>query len=192
MSDDFLRERRDSLVEEFFHKESIRKIAALRAKLGAQKTREELRRASSVTDEGLLEKLVEIGLTAETVAALSLVPLVHVAWADGKVQPEERDAILRAAEGKGVERGSPPFDLLTSWLEKGEPPDLYKTWSRYVGALLAKLTPEQGRVLRRQIMSFARSVAEAAGGFMGLKRVSHPEEQALEQIDAAFRDRSSR
>jgi hypothetical protein len=186
VSRDFLRERKDSLVEEFFHKEEAKKVAALRKKLEAQETREELKKASCVTDDAVLDRLIELGITAETVAALSLVPLVYVAWADGKVQPEEYDAILEAAQTKGIEKDSDTMSVLSAWLEKGAPPQLYETWVGYVKALRENLEPEQCEALRDQIVGFARSVAEAAGGFLGIGKVSGEEKQALDDIAAAF------
>jgi len=39
----------------------------------------------------------------ETVLALQLVPLAAVAWADGKIEPREREAVLKAAAAQGIE-----------------------------------------------------------------------------------------
>ena len=74
-----------------------------------------------MTDDAVLDKLVELGLKPNTIAALSLVPLIEVAWADGEIQDNERTAILQGAHGKGLEEGTDGYELLQTWL-KGKPP----------------------------------------------------------------------
>ena len=55
----------------------------------------------AVADDAVLEKLANFGMDASTLAALSLAPLVLVAWADGEVDAKERDAVLAAAAEVG-------------------------------------------------------------------------------------------
>ncbi len=95
-----LEERGRALEDEFFHKENTAKLAAMKAKLESQSNKEELRKASGMTDDDVLDRLVALGMRADTIAALSLVPLVAVAWADGEIQDDERSAILQGAHGK--------------------------------------------------------------------------------------------
>src|SRR5687768_6259385 len=113
-----LEERGRALENQFFEKENQKKLEAMRAKEAAQATREDLRKASGMTDDAVLDKLVALGLKTNTIAALSLVPLIEVAWADGEVQDNERNAILQGAHGKGLEQGSDGYELLQSWLRK--------------------------------------------------------------------------
>ena len=82
MADNTLEERGRALENQFFDKENKAKLAAMKSKLEGQQTREELRKASGMTDEAVLDKLVSLGLRGNTIAALSLVPLIYVAWAD--------------------------------------------------------------------------------------------------------------
>ncbi len=189
MTDDFLADRRNALVDEFFKKEEAKKLTKYRMELAAQKTREELRRASAISDEGLLDQLTKIGLSADTLTALALAPLVHVAWADGKLQSKERDAILRAAASKGVDGNAPAAHLLNAWLsEAPKPPDaLFATWKAYIGALKKVLEPDQLLRLETQVVGFAKEVAAAAGGFLGVGAVSSSEKRALGEIEAAFK-----
>jgi hypothetical protein len=182
MSEEFLDERRDALENEFFHKEDQKKIEALRDSAG----KDELRRVSGMTDDAVLDQLVSLGLSGKTVAALSLVPLIWVAWADGVIQDNERVAILNAAHGKGLEEGSPGYTLLESWLAKKPDDTLFGAWEQYIKTLARQLNDEQNRLLRTQIVNFARVVAESAGGFLGIGRVSGSEEKVLARIGHAF------
>src|SRR5215510_11969848 len=158
----------------------------MKQKLDSQASKDELRKASGMSDDAVLDRLVALGLRANTIAALSLVPLIEVAWADGEIQDNERNAILQGAHGKGLEKGSDGYELLQSWLKKRPQPSLIEAWEAYIKALTGQLNEEQNRLLKNQIVGFAKMVAAAAGGFLGIGRVSKSEEKVLARIEAAF------
>lgn len=187
MTKDAMEERRSALEDEFFHKQDQAKLEAMKGKLEAQATKEELRKVSGMTDDGVLDKLVSLGLTAKTVAALSLVPLIAVAWADGSIQDSEREAILHGAAGKGLEQGSPGFTLLENWLAKKPDDGLFMAWELYIKSLTSQLNDEQTRLLQKQILNFSSLIAGSAGGFLGIGKVSGSEEKVLARIEAAFK-----
>lgn len=186
MSELTLEDRARALENQFYEKENKEKLAAMKEKLDAKSSRDELRKASGMTDETVLDQLVALGLKANTIAALSLVPLVQVAWADGEIQDNERTAILQGAHGKGLEEGTDGYELLQTWLKKAPGPDLFSAWEAYIKALAAQLNDEQNRLLRNQIVGFAKMVAAAAGGILGFGKVSSSEEAVLTRIEAAF------
>jgi hypothetical protein len=186
VSDNTLEERGRALENQFFDKENKAKIAAMKEKLDAQQTREELRKASGMSDDAVLDKLVELGLRANTIAALSLVPLIAVAWADGEIQDNERTAILQCAHGKGLEQGTDGYELLQTWLKTKPSEDLFAAWESYIKALASQLNEEQNRLLKNQIVGFAKMVATSAGGLLGFGKVSGSEEKMLQRIEAAF------
>lgn len=181
-----LEERGRALENQFYDKQDKEKLAAMKGKMDAQKSREDLRKASGMTDDAVLDKLVELGLRANTIAALSLVPLIEVAWADGEIQDNERTAILQGAHGKGLEQGTDGYELLQTWLKSKPDPALYEAWESYIKALAGQLNDEQNRLLRNQIVGFAKMVAAAAGGFLGIGKVSASEEKSLAKIEHAF------
>jgi hypothetical protein len=181
-----LEERGRALEDQFYEKENREKLAAMKHKLDAQHSKEELRKASGMSDDAVLDRLVTLGLKANTIAALSLVPLIEVAWADGSIQDNERTAILQGAHGKGLEQGSDGYELLQTWLKKRPGEELFTTWEAYIKALSAQLNDEQNRLLKNQIVGFAKMVAAAAGGILGFGKVSASEEQVLTRIETAF------
>jgi len=185
---DFLQDRKESLEEEFFHKLQSQQIAALRAELDRKQSRDELRAASGIADEAVLDQLIALGLSGTTTAALSMVPLVWVAWADGTVNEKERSAVLQAAHERGIEEGSATNQLLAGWLERRPGAQLFDAWAGYARALAQTLIPAQRTQLVEQIVGLARRVAESAGGFLGMHKISKEEEAALSAITSAFGD----
>lgn len=181
-----LDERRQALEEAFFRKQD----AALRAQIQAARehasAREALAAHSPRADAELLDRLVELGIRVESLAALMLVPLVEVAWADGTMDPREREAVLNAAAASGVEPESPSHALLESWTSERPPAALYASWSAYVASLCRELSADHRWHLEEQLLGRARSVARAAGGFLGLAKVSKPEEEVLARLEQAF------
>jgi hypothetical protein len=181
-----LEDRGKALENQFYDKENGEKIAAMKGKLDTQRSKDDLRKASGMSDDAVLDQLVSLGLSGNTIAALSLVPLIEVAWADGAVQANERTAILQGAHGKGLESGSAGYELLETWLHASPPPALFGAWEAYIKALAAQLNDEQNRLLRNQIVGFAKMVAASAGGIFGIGKVSASEEKVLHRIEAAF------
>jgi hypothetical protein len=188
-----LEERGRALENQFYEKENQEKLAAMRKeltasddKLSAKQSKDELRKASGMSDDAVLDQLVALDLHANTIAALSLVPLIQVAWADGEIQDNERVAILQGAHGKGLEDGTAGYALLQTWLDKKPSSELFTAWEAYIKALAAQLNDEQNRLLKNQIVGFAKMVAAAAGGILGFGKVSSSEEAVLHRIEAAF------
>ena len=186
MADNVLEARRIALEESFFRKENER----LRERMGAEREREAARRALAselgVNDEALLDRLLELGIRIDTIEALALAPLAFVAWADGKMEPRERDAVMKGAEGSGIAPGSPGYALLETWTKQPPPAELMESWRGYIQALVGELSADQRDALEERILGRAHAVAEAAGGFLGLAKVSKEEEAMLAELKRAF------
>lgn len=187
MNKEFLGERRAALEEEFFARQNEQLKRALREQESHDSRRDSLAEASGVDDAGVLEHLLALDISAETFAALRLVPLVETAWADGRVDDKEREAILAAARRvtKLKQRG-PAHQLLESWLTERPSPRLVEAWTEYVTALCATLDEQAREQLRTEIMGAARGVAEAAGGILGVHGTSKAEQAKLEALARAF------
>ena len=188
MSNELFGDRRKSLEEEFFRRQDAALLAQRRTEEERRAARAALAAASHITDEALLDQLVAFGISADTLTALSLVPLVEVAWADGRVEDAEKQAILAAARAAGLEETSPGHKLLASCLSERPQTGLRKMWGQYITSICTTLSAEERDALKTELLQQARSVAEAAGGFMGLgSKVSSKEEALLAEIAAAFK-----
>jgi hypothetical protein len=144
---EILRDRGQSLEDEFFRREDQRLMERLSELKAVEATREALGKASGITKPAVLETLMELGIRAETIAALSIVPLVEVAWADGALDAKERRAIVERA---AVNRDSTAGALLEAWLDAAR--------------------------LKTGLLERARAVATATGGLFGVgSRISASE-----------------
>ncbi len=187
MPDDFLGDRKKALEESFFARENARLVEKLRAEQRQKSARETLAALSGIADPALLDLLLAQGIDAETWLAVSLVPLVEVAWADGQVEAAERRAVLAAAAANGVLPGTPSHALLEGWLATRAAEGLLQAWGEYTVALCARLPAAERESLKRQVVGRARAVAEAAGGILGLgRKVSAREEEVLRELEKAF------
>jgi hypothetical protein len=131
-------------------------------------SRAALEKASGITNQAILEKLLELNVHAETVAALALVPLIQVVWADGHLDDKEREAVLSAAQSSGLTQGTVEYDLLEGWLSRQPDRNLLAAWQGYIEGLCEQLNEEERESLKNEWMGRARAVAEASGGILGL------------------------
>jgi len=184
---DFLGDRRASLENAFFAEQD----AALRRRMAQSEStkvkKAALSEASGIKDDAVLDTLLGAGVTGETLLAMSLVPLVAVAWADGSIDRKEHAAIMSAAESAGVDRASPNHELLNGWLAKKPSRELVNTWKQYVSALIGTMDEKSRQTLKDELLGRAETVAKAAGGFLGLTGgMSEEERQVLQDLRAAF------
>jgi hypothetical protein len=189
MSADSLSDLGNTLTESFY-KGLDRKaiLSAIRNKKKTLSAREMVVAIWGITDGAVLNKLVELGLTADTVAAISLTPLVEVAWADGKLDKKERAAVLEAAQQYGLEPGDVSYLLLEGRLGERPDPDLMETWRAYIRLMSKILDAEALGAVRGELIARARKVAEASGGILGLgSKVSKEELAVLDELEQAFR-----
>ncbi len=183
-----LSERSRTLMDEFFHKEDLKLIAKLREIQELQQTKDALAKASGIKNETILKKLAELKIDPAVLTALTLVPLVEVAWADGEVDDKERAAVLAAAEKQGIQKDSTNYALLEQWITKRSEPRLMKAWSLYVEGLCSELSQAQVNALKVEVMTNARQIAESSGGFLGMgMKISAKEDQVLKKLEQSFK-----
>ena len=184
--DELFGDRRKALEEEFFRKQNQQLVERLRAAEGKKAVKEALARVHSHLDDPTLDRLVELGMRPETFAVIWLVPPIAVAWADAKIDERERKAILAAAESKGLNANLPGYALLQDWLSRAPDPKLVQLWEDYVATLCHSMTAEQRESFKDEVLGLARSIAEAAGGLLGLAKISAAEERLLARLGKAF------
>jgi hypothetical protein len=180
-------QRRRALEDAFFAEQDRKLRDKLVAADQTAARRTALTETSGITDPQVLDRLMALDIGPETLAALSLVPLVLVAWADGTIEDKERTAVLKAAAEGHVAQGSTGYELLAGWLKQPPPAALFETWSHYTKAVAAPLDAAHRAGLRDELLGRAKRVAESAGAFLGLgTAVSAAEAAVLRKLEAAF------
>src|SRR5262245_21953536 len=173
-----------TLEDAFFSRENAELLADLRAKTGKEGRKDRLREVVKIKDEAFLNRLDTLGIEPQTVLAVVLIPLVFVAWADGKLDERERAAILEAARGRGIEGESAARKLLAGALEHPPNPRLLVLWKDFVKRLWGRFTADERWEMRKHVLHSAREVAEAAGGILGLtSKISAEERRVLEEME---------
>jgi tellurite resistance protein len=154
-----------------------------------KETKQALAAVSGINDDLVLEKLIALDLRPETLASISLVPLIEIAWADGDVDQKEKDAILSAVSKFGWTADSLNYELLDQWLKNKPSESLLTAWKHYVDAVCHKMTNEEVAHFKKEIMAHVTVVAEAAGGFLGIGKISAEEQNMITQLESAFRNK---
>jgi hypothetical protein len=185
-SDNVFGDRRRALEDSFFHDRDKLLLEKMKMELETIEAHKHLAHVSGILDEQVLANLVKAGVRAETLAAITLIPLVEVAWADGAMSDEEREAVLKAAAETGINPGSAAHGLLEQWLRVRPDVRIKASWKEYVRELAKMMPADAIATMRENLIGRARRVAEATGGFLGLtSKISQVEQAALDEFERA-------
>lgn len=185
MTDPF-QHREQTLENRFFYAEDQKLLQKIRDEEQAETGRQKLAKATGIDDEAVIQELLSYGIRAESLVALSLVPLIFVADADHDLDEKEQDAILDAAIDAGLEPDSASHELLALWLTREPDQELLEAWRHYIQSLCHSLPKEQIAKMQADILKRCRHVAEVSGGFLGRGGISGPEREMLGHIESAF------
>ena len=144
MGEHVLQDRERALENAFFARQEQALLEKLREGERSKSRKEAIAAASGIQDDAVLDKITALGLGPETVAALALVPLALVAWADGSLDARERAAVMEAARDAGVTANGEAARLLDTWLAAPPGADLKAAWRGYAAALAAGLDESRG------------------------------------------------
>lgn len=183
----FLQVRRQALEEEFFARHNAKLVEEFNKEKVKSEKKKEFSKILGIKDDEILEELHELQMTTNSLCALSIVPLVQVAWADGKIDEKEKEAIMKAAVENGVKKGEDSYELLQDWLFHEPSANLYIVWKNYAKSLFTSISKKKRENFKRCIIDRAKEVADASGGFLGLtNRVSKSERIVLDKLEETF------
>jgi hypothetical protein len=181
-------DRAAGLLEDAFFLEEDRILRERRqAMRELAETKEAISSVSGITNDVILTRLVELEVKPETVAALAAVPLVEVAWADGKIDPAEREVVLEHTNNDlGIAPGTAEHALIERWLTHRPEPSLFTAWQTCLNGLCEALDSKERALLQAELLHATKATAEAAGGVLGLGRTSSLEKRVLDRLAASF------
>ncbi len=183
---DLLKSRGRALEAAFFGKVDQDLLKQLKEKLEQEDRRKALADVTGIEAPDVLEHLAQIGAAPETLVAFTMIPVIAVAWADGKLVDKEVAAILDVIHEAGVEERTAGRQLLQQWLEHPPQRDLYELWFEYIEALKPLLRESEIEELREGILKHTEWVAKSAGATLGLNAISTSERKVLQRVRDEF------
>src|SRR6516162_2115287 len=141
-------------------------------------------RARLAGPEELGRQLEPLHEASTHLVLLSLLPAIQVAWADGAVQERERRVILQLAEREGLAADASAMARITRWLEAPPPDDEIKNTLAELRAVLD--SPDGDPELLDKVVGWARAVASADGGVLGLGAVGSEEKRTLGWLESTL------
>jgi uncharacterized membrane protein YebE (DUF533 family) len=168
--------------ERYFTKRNAEARAELRKTLEAAAEHAAQARQISETlhtdKSDVVARIQAMGFDADKSRVFDLLPLIHVAWADGSVQSGERKAIVNILKTRGIEPDSEAWLLVEALLEvRPSQAFLDETLS-----ILKEVIGDSGE-RAQSIVELSVQVAQAHGALFGLLgTVSGEEKTMLEHI----------
>jgi hypothetical protein len=140
------------------------------------------------TSEEVAEEALELGFDSETARILHLVPVIQVAWADGKLDDKEREKVLELADQRGVDQASPAYEFLQLLLDKKPSKQFFDRTNK----VILHLVKDGGVDSGDSLLDLCRAVAEASGGFFGItSAVSSDEAELMDELAELFSAKSA-
>lgn len=158
------------------------KRRAMEAAAQEMSERRAMKEALHTDDDAITAAIRDLGFDGDTARVFDVLPLVHVAWADGSVSNRERATIFEVLDQRGVAADDEGGVLIASLLEE-RPSDAFLDETL---ALLKAITSRAG-LTPMNIVELCESVAEASGGILGLgNKISGDERATIEKIAGAL------
>lgn len=160
--------------------------AKLRARL--QESATDLRAMTTEAPGGtrlsVKSRIESLGFAGQATQIFDLLPLVHVAWADGGIQAGERATVLNLLKLRALPPGE-AWTVMETLLEE-RPSQAYLDASLDV---LKEVLAERGDD-GRTVVGLCIMLAESAGGFLGLGSISKQEHEMIDKIAARLGDKA--
>jgi hypothetical protein len=184
---DIIQERGRSLEDDYFRKKDRELVEKIQRAADADRARADVGRAAGLSDPALAQELLDLGVTAETVTLLPIVPILQMAWAEGGVSESERELIVRFARGRGITEGSPADQQLTSWLVRRPGEAVFARAGRLIRAVLD--SGSDSGLNADDLVAYAEKIASASGGVFGIGKISSAERTLLSGLAADLKGR---
>jgi len=186
MKEHILGDREKAMEDGYFRDQDAKLLKMLRERAQLDEIALMLGEKLRIDDPALLARVRDLGITMQTAPAFFLAPLVQIAWAEGRVQKDERGLVLILARQRGIAPDSPAYELLEEWLKARPSDELFDTSVEVLRVGFTVLPPDEREERIKDIVRQCRDVAEASGALgrlLGLgDGVSAVEQAMLERL----------
>ncbi|TWU42995.1 hypothetical protein Q31b_20290 [Novipirellula aureliae] len=177
-----------ALEDEFFRQVDLKLCEQLREKVLRDEARSRLARLVNIDDTDVLDELLLHGINDQTVPVLLLVPLVFVAWSDGRITDAERGTVMSIVSRYLKDESPEVLKLIDNWLDRKPSEKLWDAWQAYIEALREQSSGTVWAILSETLIEHANRVAEASTSYLSFKRICAEKQEALARLSEALQD----
>jgi len=176
----------ETRLDAMFEKKNEELWQRLRDQIEEEHKIDHVSAATGIADKHLVgEMMSELHVTGKNLAAITMYPLVYVAYADRVMNSEERKVIEKLADEWNMPVGSPSREVLLDWMDSGPSEKGFEIWKEYMQATLPKMPEKQRTEMHQSIMQRCKAVAAAVGPLFS-NPTTKVEEKALQQVEEAL------
>jgi hypothetical protein len=125
-----------------------------------------------------VEELHASGFRPSNVALLDVLPLVELAWADGRVSPRERQIVTAAAARRRDVRGS-AHTQLAAWLAQRPPDRVFRACRDTLRRSMQDRARSAAAHMRATLESEIALLVSSAGGLLGTDQPVTEEQRTI-------------
>lgn len=130
-----------------------------------------------------VRRLTAAHVTPGTAVIVEFLPALELAW-QGGVDVAERDRLLAAARLGAASQAV--MDLIADWCVTMPDPAVFEAGLVILRCRLKALSPDDRPLFVDRVIAACNTVANAAGGWTGFRRVSAAERRVLHDVRAAL------
>jgi len=148
-----------------------------------EKTLDAIAESIGVYDEGLGRRMVDLGYDKDTAFLIGFIPIIQVAWADGKVDARETKKLYELAESRGLEKGSKGEEFFKKLITEKPDDEFFTRSLKIINEIVAKLPEKTRKESLKDLSSYCIAIATASGGVMGFgKKISEEERKLMREM----------
>ena len=170
----------------YFDELEARIVQQLHEEAMTDEARSALLKSTGINDPKLIDELAKLGITADELVVLRMLPLVMVAWAEDHADLDEREVVKSEAKRLGIEEDSTVWIILDTWLRIRPPALSVDAWKRYLKGSFRKISVDAKKRLIEVTRNQMLSVAKASGGHLGFGKVSKKEQTMIDRLTATM------
>jgi hypothetical protein len=180
---DMFSAREHWLEETYFRKLNEELIEKLHLRRESEADRAQIEEETGIHDPATLLELQKDGYTHETIALLTIVPLVEVAWVEGGLADRERERIFQIARSRKIAPGSKAYEQLAKWMETKPSDHFFEDTLHAINQMFEAMPPERRQASRETLIAYCNQIAETvSGGILGRGGIGEDEQALIAHI----------
>jgi hypothetical protein len=169
---------RRSQEEKYFLEREHELLAKLQRRFALATKLGEMTDETRVANDAILQDLMTLGYTRDTLPLIYLAPIVYVAWAEGFVSAGEHARVLEIARERGIAPGTPAHQQLLGWLAERPSDDLLEKSIGIVQAVMHTHPAAEEAAEKVEMLAEVQRVVDASGDLLLLWHQMTPNERA--------------